>query len=571
MKPSLSARTYVPFSPIRRLLFDSVRSTLVLALCALCLSEASVDAARPQRFHQDQVTEPVSGLLGSEIGDIAWSGRYLWVATENGLARLDPDQASGLLASDWVTFTELNGLGRGAISALDATGDIVWTATLFDTTIAGIGDHQVGNGLSFSVDGGDSWEHIPGSAIFDANKPVFSKGPTTDIDNACFGLSITGSSVWAAFFAGSTVHSPDMGRTWERVLPDGADEIIYQAEETAADSLQIMADSLRQVGGSAAEIARVLAGADSLRNQALLHRTFAVIAYEDTVWIGTAGGLTRSFDGGRTWKSIRARFAANGEPRTGLPRGNWGLAIERQLLPDGSSIIWAGMGTSGEGEINSISSSRDQGETWEVVGSAMVWDFAFTANRIWAAGEDGLLTSSDQGKIWEQVSVEDAFSREQLRGTFIGLESANGVLWAGAENGLGRSDDEGETWRVIKSPVKPLSLDSGEVIGEVIAPEWVDSVSTYAAPNPFAPGRDEQARIHFSLAQDARVTIQIYDFASRLVRTLIEEEPRQGQQNHGENWDGRDRDGDPVANGVYFYRIELDSGQQAFGKVVVLD
>ena len=146
-------------------------------------------------------------------------------------------------------------------------------------------------------------------------------------------------------------------------------------------------------------------------------------------------------------------------------------------------------------------------------------------------------------------------------------------MWAGAENGLGRSDDEGETWRVIRSPVKPLSLDSGEVIGEVIAPEWVDSVSTYAAPNPFAPGRgrDEQVRIHFSLAQDARVTIQIYDFASRLVRTLIEEEPRQGQQNHGENWDGLDRDGDPVANGVYFYRIELDSGQQAFGKVVVLD
>jgi hypothetical protein len=26
-----------------------------------------------------------------------------------------------------------------------------------------------------------------------------------------------------------------------------------------------------------------------------------------------------------------------------------------------------------------------------------------------------------------------------------------------------------------------------------------------------------------------------------------------------------------VANGVYFYRIELNTGRQAFGKVVVLD
>ena len=40
---------------------------------------------------------------------------------------------------------------------------------------------------------------------------------------------------------------------------------------------------------------------------------------------------------------------------------------------------------------------------------------------------------------------------------------------------------------------------------------------------------------------------------------------------HAEVWDGRDDDGDPVANGVYFYRIELAKGKQAFGKVVVLN
>ncbi|MBT4498618.1 MAG: hypothetical protein HOC74_12895, partial [Gemmatimonadetes bacterium] len=73
-----------------------------------------------------------------------WSGRHLWVATESGLARLDPNQSSGLRESDWVTFTELNGLGRGSVSALDAVGDTVWTATLFDTTVADLGADQAG-------------------------------------------------------------------------------------------------------------------------------------------------------------------------------------------------------------------------------------------------------------------------------------------------------------------------------------------------------------------------------------------------------------------------------------------
>jgi hypothetical protein len=46
---------------------------------------------------------------------------------------------------------------------------------------------------------------------------------------------------------------------------------------------------------------------------------------------------------------------------------------------------------------------------------------------------------------------------------------------------------------------------------------------------------------------------------------------RAGGRNHGENWDGRDDDGDPVANGVYFFRVETGGGDRAFGNVVVLD
>jgi len=576
MRTFFHSRSFRPFHSISFLISAPGRKThlaLLLALSGLfLLVPAAVDGARPQRFHQDQEPEPLSGLIGSEIGDIAWSGRYLWVATENGLARLDPRQDSGLLAADWVTFTESNGLGRGAVSALDAAGDTVWTATLFDTTVAGIDPPpQVGDGLSFSLDSGRTWQHLSNEAIFDPGKPGFEKGPTTPIQNPCYGLSIAGDTVWAVFFAGSSVRSRDGGRTWERVLPDGAEEIVFFARETAADSLQIRADSLAQAGGPAEEIARLRTGADSLRSQEFLHRTFDVLAYGDTVWIGTASGIGRSFDGGRTWRNIKVRLDEQGNPISGHIAANWVVALERQILPDGRPVVWAGTRATGEGEVNAISFTRDHGQTWEITGPTSAWDFTFTENKVWAATDEGLFASPDQGRTWEQIEVIDG---EPLRGTFIGLEVVDDILWVGSETGLGRSADEGRTWQIIRSLFKTRALDTGELVGEGGVPTSPDStVATYAAPNPFSPSppRSEQAAIVFSLTQDARVTVKIYDFASRLVRTLVEDEPFGGQQNHRVTWDGRDEDEDWVANGIYFYHIELDTGRQAFGKVVVLD
>ena len=169
--------TYFSFRP-------SVLCSLSLLVLALHLVPGH--ALRPQRFHQ--ASEPIRGLFGTSIGDVVWSGRYLWVGTESGVARLDPAQSSGLNSTDWVTFTELNGLGRGAISALDAVGDTVWVATLVDSVVAGQGARQAGTGLSFSHDGGRSWQHLPNEFIFDPAKAGFERGPGTTILNACFDL-----------------------------------------------------------------------------------------------------------------------------------------------------------------------------------------------------------------------------------------------------------------------------------------------------------------------------------------------------------------------------------------------
>lgn len=536
------------------------------------LASPPVQAVLPQHFNQNPESEPIEGLIGAGIGDIEWSGRYLWVATESGVARLDPAQHSGLDEADWVTYTERNGIGRGGPSALDVSGDTVWVATVYDTTTV-LGDFTVGNGLSFSLDAGKSWQHIPVETIFNPSRPGFERGPTTPIDNPCWGLALDGSTVWGAFFAGSSVRSQDGGRTWERILPDGTDEIIFFSQDRA-DSLslvfEIRADSLEHAGGTAAKVELLRAQSDSLVRH-LMHRTFSVLAYGDTVWIGTSSGIGRSFDQGQTWDNLKVRHDRGGNTLPGHIGGNWVVALERQILADGTSVIWAGTRATDQeaGGINSISFSRDQGQTWTITGPTFAWDFAFTRNKVWASTDQGLYASEDEGQTWQQVEVEDTFIREKLRGNFVGLETLGDTLWVGAENGLGLSLDEGQTWRILRFLVRTLSIDTREEIG---TSGLLDrEVLTYAAPNPFAPSQGEQARITFGLARDAQATIKIYDFASRLVRTLEPEELLAGQYNYGRNWDGLDDDGRPVANGVYLYRIELSTGHQAFGKVVVLD
>jgi hypothetical protein len=545
-------------------------SPIYIALLLLSLSQTV--QALPQRFHQN--ADPISGLFGTEIGDIVWSGRYLWAATESGVARLDPQQANGTSAGDWVTFTVLNGIGRGSISALDAVGDTVWVSTIIDTATS-IGTRQMGTGLSFSHDAGRTWTHIPNEAIFDPQIPSFERGPGTQIDNGCFGLSIGQGEVWAAFFAGSTVRLSDDGRRWRRALPDGAEEIVFFASDTAADSLRILADSLANAGADEDLIVRALVESDSLASQGLLHRTFSVLAYGDTVWIGTSSGLTRSLDGGQTWKNIKVRPAVGGTVVPGQIGGNWVLSIEREITADGSSIVWVGTNVTGlPGEVASMSYSRDAGETWTVTGPTFAWDFAFGPSYAWAATSRGLLSSAHPAegaeRSWEAVDVS---AGESLSGTFVGLENMrwNGedVLWVGAENGLGRSTDEGANWRIIRDLVRVRTLDTNSFVGGGGVRD--STAVTYAAPNPFSPSAGDRSLIVFSLQDAAQVDIDIYDFASRKVRSLVSGTSFIGGIDHQIPWDGRDDSGQSVANGTYFYRIQLDSGRQAFGKVVVLD
>ncbi|NIM20733.1 MAG: T9SS type A sorting domain-containing protein [Candidatus Latescibacteria bacterium] len=68
-------------------------------------------------------------------------------------------------------------------------------------------------------------------------------------------------------------------------------------------------------------------------------------------------------------------------------------------------------------------------------------------------------------------------------------------------------------------------------------------------PNPFNPS----TTIKYSIRERAHVSLNVYNVAGQLVRTLVNEEKPAGEYTKG--WNGRSDAGESVSSGVYFYRI----------------
>ena len=69
-------------------------------------------------------------------------------------------------------------------------------------------------------------------------------------------------------------------------------------------------------------------------------------------------------------------------------------------------------------------------------------------------------------------------------------------------------------------------------------------------PNPFNP----VTSIRYGITDRAHVTLRVYDVRGRLVRTLVDE-VQNPDANHRVEWNGRNNAGNPVASGVYFYKL----------------
>ena len=86
----------------------------------------------------------------------------------------------------------------------------------------------------------------------------------------------------------------------------------------------------------------------------------------------------------------------------------------------------------------------------------------------------------------------------------------------------------------------------------VLTPKETALLPNY--PNPFNP----ETWIPYHLAEAAVVTLTISDIQGRVVRVLALGHQRAGiyaDRSRAASWDGRNTQGEPVASGVYFYRL----------------
>jgi hypothetical protein len=83
-------------------------------------------------------------------------------------------------------------------------------------------------------------------------------------------------------------------------------------------------------------------------------------------------------------------------------------------------------------------------------------------------------------------------------------------------------------------------------------------------PNPFNP----VTTIRFALERRSHVRIAVYDVTGRLVTTLVDEVRNPGEYTDVK-WDGTNASGNPVATGVYFYRLVSDDFKQTRKMILI--
>ncbi|MBR9976529.1 MAG: hypothetical protein KFH87_00450 [Bacteroidetes bacterium] len=515
-----------------------------IALLGVLLLTVNVSEIKAQQLPTTLKLEralvgPDDRPLSNSAVDLHVRGDTLWVAGGKGL---DVTTDGG---GTWQHLGDTAPFDLEAIAGIAAHEHIMW-ASLAGSEETDQGSLPKGLGLAVSMDYGRTWSVIPqpmeaeGMSTYEisyGDNTINALAVTTDINNISYDIAVTSRAVFIASFAGGLRTSTDGGQSFSPVvLPPDQIDAISPDETLDFDLSPVNRPDLGLV-------------------ESLNHRVFSVHAMgDDTLWVGTAGGINLSTDGGVSWRKFS--FNNQSEPIS----GNFVVAIGHNII-GGVTHVWAAtINAQNPIEHRAVSVTTNMGETWRTaLRGEFTHNFGFKGEVVYAATNSGIYRSDDAGYGWVGVSrFVDTQSRQIAAEERCYAVAAIGddVYVANADALMRTRDDDmqffGQEWTIFRA------AQAVTIAGEA-----------YAYPNPFAPD-DEVLRIRYHTGPGGMVSIRIYDFAMMPVRTLLQHASRTPDSEHDEVWDGTNNEGKQVANGVYYIQVIADEGSPVWIKAIAL-
>lgn len=483
---------------------------------------------------------PVSNF----ITDIILNGDTVWFATGRGLMRTIDDFRS------FENYSGLEPFGDDDIAGFNLLNNVIVASTAISQEINGE-DIPVGTGIKISTDYGLNWKAVPqpidgrgDSLIVYGSNNIYALPVVVPQENISFDVAITRTqgnlssyTIWICSKAGGLRKTTDYGDKWHRVLlpPDNRDSI--NINETGLNFALNVNTNLNQ-------------------------RVFSMTTTNDsTLYVGTAGGINKSSDWGINWRKYSFQNTDPTASGNGVS-GNFVVSMDVQRFGN-KEIIWGATNeTTDPLEFNAFSYSSNAGQNWfstldDIRTNGMSFKdsiiYGFTNSGLWRA-EFGNINWSKAGVIYDETTRDLLTTTLFYAGNHIG-----DTLYIGSADGLLRTIEYGQPWigkwKIFRA-ISPIDLSS--------------DLKTYAAPNPFSPD-DEVTRIFYkSTRSPVKITIKIFDFGMNPVRTVIQNAQRSGEDVLFTSWDGKNDHGGQAANGVYFYRVEFDDEEPAWGKILLL-
>ncbi len=496
-------------------------SITVIIFCMAVYGQAGL-LNKPMLIQSDSTYQ---GLASNGVTQIAAQGDSLiWLGTGRGLS-YTRNFGEDILSY----FPGDTNLPRGGISALAVRDSVIWVASVFDST-TDVGSQQTGGGLAVSIDNGQNWQHIPQPVDAPGDKYEIWAGDTvnflpvvTPVSNTTWDIALTEEYVYIVSWAGGLRRSKDRGKTWQR-LPLPADEDF----RLSCDSIPYQINPRDPPQGN--------------HN----HKGFSVLAYGDTLWVGTANGINRGII-----RSDRCIYWTKYNASNSAISGDFVVALGRQLW-QGQETIWAvTLPTAEAGQYQAISKTRDGGMTWSttLVGERG-YGFAFDDSLAYVCTGKGLYKSYD-GENWaryqpvEDIQTGKKIFSHRVYDAMADDREGQSYLWIGTGDGIAKTANDGRNWQIFRQSLATTAADQPAI---------------YAYPNPFYPNHHNQlhgeghVRIQYHLETAGDVQLEIYNFAMELVF--------QGQRHsiatagdHSIVWNGKNTAGDLVANGTYFCKL----------------